>query len=81
VPLLPVPLLPLVPLVPLVPVPPLPVPLLPLVPDELVGAVLVSPLVPDGVIVVSDFLQAPSTAAMTAAVRMIFDAFEIAFIV
>ena len=68
-----------VPLVPLVPVPL--VPLVPLVPDELLGMVLVSLLVPDGVVVVSVFLQAPSMAAMTAAVRMIFDALEIAFIV
>ena len=75
-PLVPVPLVPLVPLVPV----PL-VPLVPLVPDELLGMVLVSLLVPDGVVVVSVFLQAPSMAAMTAAVRMIFDALEIAFIV
>ena len=80
-PLVPLPLpLPLVPVpvpVPLLP----PVPLVPLVPEELVGAVLVSPLAPDGVVVVSDFLQAPSMAAMTAAVRIIFDVLEIAFIV
>jgi hypothetical protein len=56
------------------------VPVVPLVPEVLVGAVAVSP-VPVVVPVVSVFLQAPSMAAMTAAVRMIFDAFEIAFIV
>jgi hypothetical protein len=61
--------------VPLVPV----VPVVPLVPEVVLGVVLVPSL---GVtVVVSVFLQAPSMAAMTAAVRMIFDAFEKAFIV
>jgi hypothetical protein len=55
------------------------VPVVPLVPDVVLGVVLVPSL---GVtVVVSVFLQAPSMAAMTAAVRMIFDAFEKAFIV
>ena len=64
-----------------VPVPPVPlVPVVPLVPDVVVGVVVVAS--PGGVTtVVSVFLQAPSMAAMTAAVRMIFDALEIAFIV
>ena len=74
---------PLVPLVPLVPVPPVPVPLVPLVPlvpDVVAGAVV--EVSPGGVTtVVSDFLHAPSMAAMTAAVRIIFDALGIAFIV
>lgn len=59
-----------------------PVPVVPLVPlvPEVAGAVAVVSL--GGVMtVVSLFLQAPSMAAMTAAVRMIFDVLEIAFIV
>jgi hypothetical protein len=59
----------------------MPVPVVPVVPlvPEVVAGVVVS--VAGGVTtVVSDFLQAPSTAAMTAALRMIFDAFEKAFI-
>jgi hypothetical protein len=58
-----------------------PVPVVPVVPlvPEVVAGVVVS--VAGGVTtVVSDFLQAPSTAAMTAALRMIFVALEKAFI-
>jgi hypothetical protein len=59
-----------------------PVPVVPVVPlvPEVAGAVVV--VSPGGAMAaVSLFLQAPSMAAMTAAVRMIFDVAEIAFIV
>jgi hypothetical protein len=60
------------------------VPLVPLVVLGVVGVVVVVVVVVEsagGVTVVSVFLQAPSMAASTAAVRMTFDAFGKAFIV
>ncbi len=57
------------------------VPAVPLVPEVVAGVVVVVVASLGGTTVVSVFLQAPSMAAMTAAVRMIFDAFEKAFIV
>lgn len=57
------------------------VPVVPLLPEVVVGAVVPASLGGAVVVVGSFFLQAPSMAAMTAAVRMTFDAFEKAFIV
>jgi hypothetical protein len=57
------------------------VPAVPLVPEVVAGVVVVVVASLGGTTVVSVFLQAPSMAAMTAALRMIFDAFEKAFIV
>lgn len=83
VPVAPEPLVPVAPepVVLVAPVPPAPLlPPAPLVPDELLGEVAASPLPPAPAPAVSDFLQAPNMAAMTAAVRMIFDALDIVFI-
>lgn len=55
------------------------VPVVPLVPEVVEGEVVV--VSPGAVPAVSFLLQAPSMAAMTAAVRMIFDVVEKAFIV